>query len=187
MKIKLTQPGWEGYTGQMGVLFFENGTSTADVAPKDAVRMAATMLCEYEDGTSCSPSQRLLDTTNQEATSVRETTDDETPAGKLVDVEAPVEVVLQPESKTRDDGNIIQAGTNDGVVELKDEDDGEEEAAATNAVDSQPAYTNAELEAIADSKGISGLREIAEPHGVKSTSIKGLIDSILAAGIKKGA
>jgi hypothetical protein len=40
-------------------------------------------------------------------------------------------------------------------------------------------YTKEELEAIADSEGISGLRALAEPLGIKDTSIKGLIASIL--------
>lgn len=61
MKLRLTQPGFETYTGQMGVLFFEDGASTADAKPNDARRMAATMLCEYEDGTSPSDTQAILD------------------------------------------------------------------------------------------------------------------------------
>lgn len=40
-------------------------------------------------------------------------------------------------------------------------------------------YTEAELAAIADARGIAGLREIAETVGVKGKSIKDLMDSIL--------
>ena len=50
-----------------------------------------------------------------------------------------------------------------------------------------PAYTEEQLAAIADKQGIAGLREIAEPLGVKGNSIAGLISSILkAAGAPKG-
>ena len=40
-------------------------------------------------------------------------------------------------------------------------------------------YTREELEAIADEKGIAGLREIAEPIGVRDRSISGLIKETL--------
>lgn len=40
-------------------------------------------------------------------------------------------------------------------------------------------YTQAELEAVADAKGIDGLREIATPMNVKGTSIVKLITTIL--------
>lgn len=42
-------------------------------------------------------------------------------------------------------------------------------------------YTRAELEAIADEKGIKGIREIAAPYGIKSTSIVELMEAILKA------
>lgn len=40
-------------------------------------------------------------------------------------------------------------------------------------------FTEDDLAAIADAKGISGLREIADPMGIKGTSIVSLISSIL--------
>lgn len=42
-------------------------------------------------------------------------------------------------------------------------------------------YSREDLEAIADSKGLSGLREIGSQYGVKSTSITKLIEAILEA------
>lgn len=42
-------------------------------------------------------------------------------------------------------------------------------------------HTREELEAIADAKGIKGLREIADPLGAKSNSIPALIDAIIEA------
>jgi len=61
MKLRLTQPGYETFTGQMGTVFFDNGLSTADVKPIDAVRMAAQFLCQWEDGSPASVTQSILD------------------------------------------------------------------------------------------------------------------------------
>lgn len=51
-------------------------------------------------------------------------------------------------------------------------------------VEAAAAHTEEELAAIADKKGIAGLREIADPLGVKAQSIKALIQGILDAGKK---
>lgn len=42
-------------------------------------------------------------------------------------------------------------------------------------------YSQKELEDIADKSGIAGLREIADPLGIKGTSIAKLIEGVLAA------
>lgn len=151
LRIKLTQEGYETYTGQMGIIFFENGLSTEPVPFRDAARMAAVMICEFEDGTSCNPAQRLLETALQEADSTRDTIDApvaEEPA-VLPAVEALVEIVMT-------------------------------KAVEKSAVPVR-VYSRDELAAIADKKGISGLREIATPLGIKSNSITGLIEELVKA------
>jgi hypothetical protein len=59
-----------------------------------------------------------------------------------------------------------------------------EKAAAKDALGKAPVpeklYTEEELEEIADKKGITALREIADPMGVSDRSIAGLITEILA-------
>lgn len=45
----------------------------------------------------------------------------------------------------------------------------------------RPTYTRAALEEVAEKDGIAGLRAVAEPWGVRSKSIPGLIDLILKA------
>ena len=52
-------------------------------------------------------------------------------------------------------------------------------ATAEAAKGPQHAYTAEELGAIADAKGIAGLREIAEPLKIKAGSIKALIEAIV--------
>lgn len=146
MKLRLTAPGWQTYTGQMGVIFFENGVSVTDVLAIDAVRVAGVIGAEWEDGTPANVSQIYLDNMQTEAAVAKDNREPEaTVEAKLVDA-APV------------------------IADLM-----------------APAYTEEQLAAIADKQGIAGLREIAEPLGVKGNSIAGLISSILkAAGAPKG-
>ena len=150
-RIRLTQEGYEHYTGQMGITFFEDGLSTDVVPFKDANRMAAVLKCEFEDGTSCNAAQRLLDTAQQEA-SVERVTEDEvkTDAAPVVaaPVETPVVINLTPAERPRDEANTH-------------------------------SFSRADLEEIADQSGIAGLREIATPLGLKSNSISGLIDELV--------
>lgn len=49
------------------------------------------------------------------------------------------------------------------------------------------AWTEEELGAVADEQGIAGLREIAEPHGIKGNSIANLIKGILEKSVAKEA
>lgn len=56
----------------------------------------------------------------------------------------------------------------------------EKPVVAQVAVAEVKRYTKEELEAIADKKGIAGLREIGDPLGVKGTGVLKLIEAILA-------
>lgn len=68
-------------------------------------------------------------------------------------------------------------------VEPEPEPEPESEPEVEPESESEPlkVYTEAELSVIASEQGISGLREIAEPLGVKGTSIRALIPKILSA------
>lgn len=46
-------------------------------------------------------------------------------------------------------------------------------------------WTEEELGKIADAKGIAGVREIAEPAGIRGNSISGLIKAIVKQGVAK--
>lgn len=50
MKLRLTQAGFESYTGQMGVVMFKDGLSETDVLPIDAIRISAALGADWEDG-----------------------------------------------------------------------------------------------------------------------------------------
>lgn len=153
MKLRLTAPGWETYTGQMGVIFFEDGLSVSDVLPVDAVRVAGVIGAEWEDGRPANVSQIYLDNANTPAPTI-----EHNPA-----VEAATEAWSEKVAET--------------VVKLGE---------ALEAIREVKLYTQDELAAIADASGVTGLRKIAEPLGIKSNSIRGLIDGILkVAGAPK--
>jgi hypothetical protein len=70
MKLRLVQEGFAAYNGQMGALMFQGGVSTTDVLPSDAVRMSAVMLCAWEDGSSPSVAQSILDNADTPAPTI---------------------------------------------------------------------------------------------------------------------
>ena len=139
MKLRLTQGGFETYTGQMGVVWFEDGLSTKDVLPIDAIRIAATIGAQWEDGTAANVGEMYLNNMH-------------TPAFVGMSEQAAEEPAAPVQSSVPAPG-----------------------------VPSGAAHTVEELAKIADEKGIAGLREIAEPLGVKATSIVTLMDLIVKA------
>lgn len=152
MKVRLTQAGFENYNGQMGVIFFENGISIDDVSRMDAVRLAACMSAEWEDGSNLSPTQSLLDNKNNAVPMLQSFAEE----NKEV-MGAETEVVADPEST-------------------------EVEAKPTEPVDASVRYTQAQLEEIADAQGIAGLRAICDPLGIKGRAISELIQELIGAG-----
>lgn len=65
MKIKITEPGWGGYTGTFGSTEFHNGVSVHEVGQQEAQRLAAAIaiVTVSDDGEGKSPSaaQRIID------------------------------------------------------------------------------------------------------------------------------
>jgi hypothetical protein len=136
MKLRLTQAGFENYTGQMGVVMFKDGLSEGDVLPIDAIRISAAIGADWEDGTAANVGDMYLN-----------------------NMDAPAHI-------------------GGGVIRESDEVEQVEEGAATQVV-AGTVYSKDDLAKIADADGIAGLRAIAEPMGVKGTSIVGLIEAIL--------
>jgi hypothetical protein len=68
MKIKITQPGWAGYTGDLGAFAFVDGVSVEDVGRADAAFLAGIVSIEdVADGKNPSMSQRIIDNYGNEA------------------------------------------------------------------------------------------------------------------------
>lgn len=148
-RIKITEPGWGGYTGWMGAVYFHDGVSVDLVAPIHMARVGALVRCEGLDD--------------------REQTGAGAVHANLPDVEAQVR-----EELPRADESDLQA-----------ELEGKVEVTPTPAAPAT-VYTAESLAAVADEKGIAGLREIAEPMGVKGRGINELIAEILAHQAKQG-
>jgi hypothetical protein len=47
--IKITEPGWAGFTGELGMVTFENGVSTEPVSKRIADRLGGLMKCVLVD------------------------------------------------------------------------------------------------------------------------------------------
>jgi len=148
MKLRIKQPGFDKYTGQLGAVSFKDGLSVGDVSMVDALRVSAVWLTEWENGETANIGQMILNNLN-------------TPANVGMPVQVRVPQSLAPETSSQRD----TAGAEDSA------------SVPTNG----RVWTREQLEAIADTKGIQGLREIAAPLGVKATSIVVLIDNILRA------
>lgn len=127
MKIKLVEPGWEGYSDYLGPVLFKDGVSVDDVSQAEASRLASIVGIETLEGKNPSPAQMILDSWSGPMTVATLATADKLP---------------------------VAPGK---------------------------SWTEAELAALGDEKGIKGLRAVGDPLGVKGTSIPDLIAKIVAA------
>lgn len=151
MKIKITQKGWEGYTGILGTVMFKDGVSTRDLTPNEQAYFSVVMrVAEVEDDgteTHYSANAELTRTSKIKMPVVeRRKTVAETEA------EAPTPA---PDAVSAPDPMPVEEPTEKKV------------------------WTREELEEVADKDGIRGLRVIGTPLGAKNTSIHKLIDEIL--------
>lgn len=137
MKLKIVEPGWATFTGQLGWTDFENAVSVNEVSRAEAQHLAAIVQIEEinvatgeSTGKSPSAAQVILDTHGKQAASATLPTADQSPS-----------VVAVPSK----------------------------------------VYTADELGKLADDSGIKGVRVVADPLGVKGTSIAELIGKVLQA------
>lgn len=145
--LKITQPGWEGFTGPLGpYVEFKDGVSTAPVPRNvaDSLSGIVSMVELDDDGNEANVAglaHRLVSESKERA---------------------PVVPQMARQSET------------DKRSELKRE-------RAKRDPSQIRFYVSKELEAIADEKGIAGLRVIAADWGLKHRSITVLIQMILDA------
>lgn len=154
-RIRITQPGFETYTGEMGGIEFENGISREVVPFRAGGKVASLLQTETVDadgnaGPSMSPADTMQKTMREDAP------------------------VVEPlEQVSEDDLHKEHA-----VYKRK----AAVEKAETDLI--SKIYTKDELEAIASADGIKGLRVIGDPYSVKGRSINELIAEILKAQSK---
>lgn len=144
--LKITQAGFENYTGDLSVYHFTEGLSDEKIGRNERDRIAAAMTCVEVDDDNI-----------------------ETPAGsthRMVSDRAayfepvpPAQRMTEAEKMAEDKAFVMKAlGANAAPI----------------------IYTEEELNAVADTGGISGLRAIAEPLNVKDRNLNVLVQKILA-------
>ncbi len=146
MLIKITQKGFEAYTGNLGMTEFVDGKSVDHISKQEAYALGAMV--------------------------------------HVVEIDADgneLGIVSEAEDMVR--RNTVHA---DVVPTLKRQDAVDVEDAATAAAKAAAetkagivTYTRDELEEIASAKGIAGIRDIADPLGIKGVAMKTLIAEIL--------
>lgn len=169
MRVRLTQPGFETFTGLLGVIEFREGVSVNEVARFDSLRLSAVMSCEGINGEALSLAQEII-SNNQAAPIIPDRTGED----------APVQAETSTEALVGDSDTVaVVEVTSTAVVQPG-------ELVSTTITLPQalaPAMlTQADLEAIADKGGIKALRDFADPLGIKSSSIAGLIRELIFAG-----
>jgi hypothetical protein len=60
MKVRLTAPGFETYTGHFGVIEFKDGLSVEDVPPQEIDRLAANIAITDEQGNPLGLADRIV-------------------------------------------------------------------------------------------------------------------------------
>jgi len=156
MKIKILGVGYAGFTGLFGQVEFKDAISVDHVSKMEANRLGSILqIVEVdEEGNEVKPvgiGQHDIDCRKQRA-----------------EIAQPLEIAkVEP--------------VNDEKIKAKVEEQSIEEPNQNVAKIEVKKYTEAELEVIADEKGIVALREIGDPLNAKSNSISGLIPKILAA------
>lgn len=129
--VKINEPGFDSFNGDIGGIEFENGVSIRDLSPLEVNRLSAAMRVETLEGEQLGVAAAIA-------------------ANRDTPLSNEAERTVTAESEN---ANFMQAP--------------------------EGSYTRESLGEIADKKGIAGLREIAEPMGVKGVSIAALIDGIL--------
>lgn len=158
VSVIIKAAGWEGYTGPLGLYLFKDGKSVEKIPIRAALRIGASIEAYDENGIRLHPSTYV---THSSPSSIPAQSINY-PVGEQDSVPAYV-----PETKTVE--TTISVDTTpakeiiDGVL--------------------RETYTRIQLEAIADKRGIDGLRSIADQRGVKGRSVVELIDKILGAQV----
>ncbi|MBP2498255.1 hypothetical protein ABID82_005146 [Methylobacterium sp. PvP062] len=150
-RIKITQPGWAGFTGEIGITLFKDGISVDHVGRREIVKIGASLsLIEVDDegdeGENPALQHRML-----------------TDGSMSIPAE-----VLTPLARASDEPSVPAAPR------------------AAKAVDPTTItfHTKDELEKLAETKGLAGLRAIMDPLNIKAVSINKAIQVILKAELR---
>lgn len=165
IKVKITQPGMQGYNGYLRRHLFKDGCSVEAIPVRMALLLGASCSVEDEDGNTLNPNTYVFDN------GIGEVSADDFPSVipiRKSDVDAAALAELEEES-----------GAELSDEPMPDIDDTVAFSEPGDELDDPRVWSLAELEAIADAEGIGGLREVGDILKVKGRSIDDLIQSIL--------
>ena len=158
--LRITEQGFDGYTGLLGEIHFKDGVSIENVSRADSRRLASIMGI-VEEGTGRNPSEA------QEMIETRDMTFEEVAEYRSVD----------PQPLAPKEGEAFGFQTPGQEIPATDL----EPVASLDY-----SFTQEDLEKIADEKGIEGLREFAAPYDVRGASIMAIIKSLMAFKKRNG-
>lgn len=155
--LRIKEPGFENYTGDLGDIWFEDGVSSEVVSNREAERLACIMALEIEgSGENPSATERMV----QER---RFTIEEMENASKQR---------YEKQAKIQDIKDKSEQRVEKEIQNL------DSEKKSTTVV--EYSFTYESLAEIADKEGLKGLRDFAEPYGVRGKSVKDIINSLLA-------
>jgi hypothetical protein len=160
-RIMIDQKGWAGFTGNMGTAKFVDGI--ADVSTQEAGRIGANIRIVE------------IDSEGNELGQISAAAEILRVRGLSAEVIAPRAGIPAEETEEETSEEFQVA-----IGEAEEVDPAFDAAIESTDTQAPKIHSRAELESIADTDGIRGLRGIAQNYGVKSTSIVELIDLIVA-------
>lgn len=176
-RVRFTDPAMKSFNGYFGPHRFVNGVSTDALNHMDIQRMAAiTQIKAIDEETGeesfTGVAHELVASRRAGAPMSADPKTLESEPAKEEEIPAPVDSEPAKPAPTDEEKEAIKEAEalENEIAQAEDEQKAEVKV-----------YTKEELEEIADEKGIKGLREVADPMGVKDTSIEGLISEIIAA------
>jgi len=173
-KIRLKNPVYATFSSYMGVTKFENGVSVDDVPDREARLLGSITAVEIieDDGSvhNAGYGQINVDGRSKPAPNVN------MPKPMSEAQEQPVEINAPPIHVKGKEAPVDE--TEKAAKEI-DAAVAEMEATVDDTKPAQRVWLREELEAIADDKGLIGLREIGDERGLKSNSVETMIHKIL--------
>lgn len=177
IRVTITQPGMQTYTGYLRRHLFKNGKSVEKIPVRMALLLGASCSCVDEKGNALNPNtykfEQIGEVSAADFPSVISIRKSDVDAAEIAAVEEEAGPALSGEPMDEDDGGFI-----DDIVGFHEPGDEYEDPRV---------WSLAELEAIADAEGISGLREVGDILEVKGRSIGDLIQNILSKQISDPA
>lgn len=185
-RIRFVNPAMKNYSGHFGSVMMKDGESVDHVSSAEVERLAAITKVEliHEDGTyePAGLAHRMTRDRGLGAPVERKLKSEGKQDQRAEITPAPQDVKVREEPKTAEEAAAEKAeGEKEDAEKELDALAGEVEGEKAPAVTPGEKHTREELETIADTDGIAGLRKIAEPLNVKDKSITGLIEAILKA------